>query len=195
MSPSVVYFTALVSRCSFWFIILSLGRMPNTISVRSFSVILLSDIQAERMSFTISTLLSISSLYMDCLLYTSASVPVAERLQRVLQPDCVYTRSCPLPATYVATAAESSLSLIHIYRHGSVMVMSKCTVRPCRYRHNILWQEQANHSSHPCPSVLPIVWYHRTFADRLQTVSYTHLTSIYDRKWCMKFYNSYAIFY
>ena len=61
LSPIVVYFTALVSRCSFLFIILSFGRMPNTISMRSFSVILLSDRHAMRMSFTISTLFIISS--------------------------------------------------------------------------------------------------------------------------------------
>ena len=61
MSPIVVYFTALVSRCSFLFIILSFGRMPNTISIRSFSVILLSERHAMRMSFTISTLFMISS--------------------------------------------------------------------------------------------------------------------------------------
>ena len=43
MSPIVVYFTALVSRCSFLFISLSFGRMPKMISMRSFSVILLSE--------------------------------------------------------------------------------------------------------------------------------------------------------
>ena len=61
MSPIVVYFTALVSRCSVRFIDRSFGRMPNTISIRSLSVILLSDRQAVRMSFTISTLFNIIS--------------------------------------------------------------------------------------------------------------------------------------
>ena len=48
-SPIEVYFTAMVSRRSFLFISCSLGRIPKTISIRCFSVILLSDKQAVRM--------------------------------------------------------------------------------------------------------------------------------------------------
>ena len=62
MSPIVVYFTALVSRCRVLFIVWSFGRMPKTISMRSRSVILLPERQAVRMSFTISTLFNIISL-------------------------------------------------------------------------------------------------------------------------------------
>ena len=63
MSHIVVYFTALVSRCSVPFIPCSFGRTEKTISMRSRSVILFSARQTARMSFTISTLPSSSSLY------------------------------------------------------------------------------------------------------------------------------------